>query len=105
MKSITYKQICEAEGLEFVERNVRSRRDLEPNQYYALMVTTIDRDNPYILGVEPYSHEYLIGIERPNESMGCYISKDYNSRRSLHRGTTIIVETENPEKYCLLGEK
>ena len=102
MKTTTYTKVCELSGLKYIE-TVKKERVLKNNEYYALMVTD-SSESPHTKGVDVYSHTHLVGVERPNKDMGCYISKDFNSRNSSYRGNTIIVEVDNPDKFTLLGE-
>jgi DNA topoisomerase VI subunit B len=106
MKSISYKDAVEKKDsfLTFVGI-AYGREKLEANEYYALMVTDDNyprNKNPYVIGVEPSTHEALIGVERTDNRP--YISKKYENRRTSYRGTAIIVEVqpEDVKKCCLL---
>ena len=102
MKTTSYKDLCDKEGLEFV-KTTRRKTTLGENEYYALMVTDpFGETNPHVQGVDVFTHQYLVGIERPSGKKGCYISKDFNKRRNGYRGTTFVVKTDNPENYTEL---
>lgn len=102
MKTTSHQKVCADQSLEFVEI-VRESRKLADNEYFATMVTDWNGEkNPHVLGVDFITHQYLIGIERPNKKMGSYLSKNFWSRNSAHRGNTIIVKTDHPENFTIL---
>lgn len=102
MKTTTFAKVCQDANMKF-KQTTKSKVDLSENEFYALMVTTSDRSNPYIIGVEAYTHKYLIGIEKPNRNYGYYISKNFYDRNNNSRGTTVVVEVENPESFTVLN--
>lgn len=101
MKTTTYKKVCSDSGLNYIE-TVRKPRELKENEYYALMVTDI-AESPHTKGVDAYTHNWLVGVERPNKDMGYYISKNFYSRNRNCRGNTIIVEVDNTNKFTILS--
>ena len=100
METTTYKNVCAENNIEYVE-TVSKQRDLNKNEYYALMVTD-SSSSPHTKGLDTLSGKYLVGVERPNESMGCYISKSFRKRNDWHRGKTIIVKVNDISNYTLL---
>ncbi len=100
MKTTSQKEVCKKDGLTYIE-TVRKPRKLKESEYYALMVTD-NSESPHTKGVDIYTHQWLVGVERPNSNMGSYISKSFNKRKDYNRGNTIIVEVKNPKKYTIL---
>lgn len=110
MKTTTYKKVTEENGMmQFVKLAVKPET-LSENQFYALMVEddNYPRNNsPHVKGIEAYYHRALVGIEkttRKNENEGVYISKEFNKRKNLLRGSTIIVEVAptDMDKFCVI---
>lgn len=101
MKSVTYQSVCEDQKLKFVSI-VTTSLPLNDNQYFAVMVREDHyKNSPHIKGIDKNSNHHLVGIEGL-ANKGCYISKSFYKRRSLHRGETILVETDNPENHTIL---
>jgi len=100
MKTTTHEKVCEESGLRFIEI-VNNPRKLKRNEFYALMVTDTS-ESPHTKGLDVITHQHLVGVERPNIDMGCYISKSYDKRRSLYRGNTIIVEVKDKNSFTIL---
>lgn len=104
LTSTSYKKMCEQNGLKFV-RTISDISTLQEDEYYALMVTDYTGPrNPHVIGQDPITLEYLVGIERPNKNCGVYISKDFYSRKNNSIGTTFIVSVEDVTKYTLLSK-
>jgi len=52
---------------------------------------------PHTLAIEPYSHRYLVGIEKTSGQNGYYISKGYCKRKNLLRGSTHIIKIKGSD--------
>ncbi len=105
MKTITLKQLCNEININFIEI-ANDKRELKNNEYYALVVVEVDynkaQKSPYVRGIEPYIHKFIVGIEKCSGVCNWYISKDYAKRKNLSRGITIIVEVDNTTNFSIL---
>lgn len=96
---------------EFIESNLpcqyvckASRQEtLQEDEYYCLIVESQER-TPHTLAIEPYSHIYLVGVEKTSGQNGHYISKGYFKRKNLLRGSTHIIKINSSDldKFCKL---
>lgn len=103
IKTLTYKEFIESTlPCQYVSK-ANGQVTLEKDEYYCLMVESHER-TPYTLAIEPYYHKLLVGIEKTSGQNGHYISKGYNKRKNLLRGSTHIIKIKDSdiEKFCKL---
>lgn len=105
MKTISLKELCDEININFIEI-ATDRRELKDNEYYALVVVEDDykiaHKSPYVRGIEPYIHKFIVGIEKCSGICNWYISKDFSKRKNISRGVTIIVEVNDTSNFLIL---
>jgi len=96
IKTQTYQQFIESNlPCQYVS-TANGQVTLEEDEYYCLMVEAQER-TPHTLAIEPYSHRYLVGIEKTSGQNGYYISKGYCKRKNLLRGSTHIIKIKGSD--------
>jgi len=96
IKTQTYQQFIESNLPCQYVNPANGQITREKDEYYCLMVESHER-TPHTLSIEPYYHKYLVGIEKTSGQNGHYISKSYDKRKNLLRGSTHIIKINDSD--------